>query len=151
LWFRQKMSVLDLSARPEALIHHTAARLEHDLPFRERVVRLLRHADLGISDLELPKIIHSSSASPPNPDDADNPELPTILFGRPVSSSWFHEMTGQLLQSVHRTPDGEAVRFDFLEAESNGTQRFFALAGPWLDALDQGALLVLDELDCSMH
>jgi AAA15 family ATPase/GTPase len=43
------------------------------------------------------------------------------------------------------------IRFNFLEAESNGTQRFFALAGPWLDALDQGALLVLDELDCSMH
>jgi AAA15 family ATPase/GTPase len=35
--------------------------------------------------------------------------------------------------------------------ESNGTQRFFALAGPFLDALDQGSVVVIDELDCSMH
>jgi AAA15 family ATPase/GTPase len=55
------------------------------------------------------------------------------------------------IRSIHRSPGGEVVRFNFLEAESNGTQRFFALAGPWLDALDQGALLVIDELDCSMH
>jgi AAA15 family ATPase/GTPase len=57
----------------------------------------------------------------------------------------------QAIRSVHRSPGGEIVRFNFLEAESNGTQRFLALAGPWLDALDQGAALEIDELDCSMH
>jgi AAA15 family ATPase/GTPase len=56
------------------------------------------------------------------------------------------------IQSLHRIPGVEAtVPFDFLQAESNGAQRFFALAGPFLDALDKGALLVIDELDCSMH
>jgi hypothetical protein len=68
-----------------------------------------------------------------------------------LMSGAVHFPTGHTIRSVHRSPSGEAVRFDFLEAESNGTQRFFALAGLWLDALDQGALLVIDELDCSMH
>jgi AAA15 family ATPase/GTPase len=35
--------------------------------------------------------------------------------------------------------------------ESNGTQRFFALAGPFLDALAKGTVVVVDELECSMH
>ncbi len=58
LWFRQKTSVVDLSASPEPLIDQTASRLEDDPGFRERLVRLIRHADLGISDLELPPMIH---------------------------------------------------------------------------------------------
>jgi len=149
LWFRQKMSVLNSPDQLDALIHQTARRLEHDLTFRERIVRLLRHADLGISDLELPPILHSFSS--PSPDHADDPDLPMKLFGRPGSSSRAYEPTGQLLQSIHQSQSGDRVPFSFLEAESNGTQRFFALAGLWLDALDQGGLLVIDELDSSMH
>jgi hypothetical protein len=53
LWFRQKMSVLDLSTSPAPLIDQTAGRLKDDAAFRERVLRLIRHADLGISDLEV--------------------------------------------------------------------------------------------------
>ena len=41
--------------------------------------------------------------------------------------------------------------FTLTEDESRGTQRFFALAGPILDALDRGQLVVLDEFECSMH
>src|SRR5207249_2450489 len=72
--------------------------------------------------------------------------MPTSFTGGSVYFPTIHT-----IRSLHRSLGGEAVRFNFLEAESNGTQRFFALVGPWLDALDQGALLVIDELDCSMH
>ena len=41
--------------------------------------------------------------------------------------------------------------FSLEEDESNGTQRFFGIVGVVLDALDHGDLLVVDELDCSMH
>ncbi|MCI0460156.1 MAG: AAA family ATPase [Gemmataceae bacterium] len=154
LWFRQKMAVLDLSTSPTSLIDQTAMRLKDDATFRERVLRLIRHADLGISDLEVSEEqsrVFSGS-------------VPARLSGRyaVVLPHWYptmatgavntaHVPTAPTIRSIHRSADGEAVPFDFLEAESNGTQRFFALAGPWLDALDQGALLVIDELDCSMH
>ena len=125
LWFRQKMLVLDLSASPESLINQTAMRFKEDATFRERVMRLIRHADLGISELEVSEEQRGF-----------------------ITAQYFPTAA---IRSVHRLSGGEAVRFNFLEAESNGTQRFFALAGPWLDALDQGALLAIDELDCSMH
>lgn len=44
-----------------------------------------------------------------------------------------------------------SVTFDFYQNESCGTQRLLALAGPYNDALSSGALLVIDEIDCSMH
>jgi hypothetical protein len=175
LWFRQMMSVLDLSTSPESLIDQTALRLKDDPTFRERVLRLIRHADLGISDLEVSEEQGRYSTW--------IPPASTFVGGVPVSSgnasgftmtavnvplslpsplgsgTWTTTLpsnsvsfpTVHTIRSIHRLPGGETVRFNFLEAESHGTQRFFALAGLWLDALDHGALLVIDELDCSMH
>lgn len=49
----------------------------------------------------------------------------------------------------HTTPKGSAT-FELLE-ESTGTQRLFALAAPVLDVLRDGRILVVDELDASLH
>jgi uncharacterized protein len=155
LWFRQKMSVLDLSTSPVGLVEKTALRIKGDAAFRERVSKLIRHAGLGISGLEvseekpLMSRLGTSALLAPG---LDPPVLTGLLSsGRTDSDVWaqFRYIT---LRSLHRSPGSqEAVWFNFLEAESNGTQRFFALTGPWLDALDKGGLLVIDELDCSMH
>lgn len=54
---------------------------------------------------------------------------------------------------VHRTKDGDGdKKFPMpLEQESAGTQRFFARIGPWLQALEKGGVLFVDELEASMH
>lgn len=38
-----------------------------------------------------------------------------------------------------------------LEEESDGTQKVFALAGPWLDTLQNGYVIVMDELHDNLH
>jgi len=38
-----------------------------------------------------------------------------------------------------------------LEEESHGTQQLFGLAGPILDVLDDGRVLLVDEIDASLH
>ncbi len=148
LWFRQKMLVLDLSDSPASLIDRTAGRIKKDETFRERVLRLIRHADLGISDLKVfeePRRVFQATLVPSDSGSLVPSgvlkELPASSMGLPGSYT---------IRSIHGSTHDE-VAFDFLEAESSGTQRFFALVGPWLEALDQGALLVIDEFDCSMH
>jgi AAA15 family ATPase/GTPase len=49
----------------------------------------------------------------------------------------------------HRV-EGRDYTFDLPE-ESAGTQLFFGLAGPLLDILEKGRILVVDELDSSLH
>lgn len=51
----------------------------------------------------------------------------------------------------HRAPDGGEVSMDFLTEESLGTHAWFAFLGPLLTVLDQGAALLVDELDSSLH
>ncbi|RFC72761.1 ATP-binding protein [Streptomyces sp. AcE210] len=51
---------------------------------------------------------------------------------------------------LHGGSDSDAVAFDW-DKESFGTRSWFALIGPLLLALDNGAVLLIDELDASLH
>ena len=143
LWFREKLWPFNFSDPPRSLVRLSARYVKDNPRVRGRVVQLLRHADIGISDLaieeeplkvdDLPKEVREKVLAAMKQDGEANPTVISI-------------------RSVHDTANhGRRVEFDFETDESSGTQRLFALAGPVLDALDKGALVVADELDCSMH
>ena len=59
-----------------------------------------------------------------------------------------------VITTTHRIQNesGGTEYFQLLmEQESSGTQRFFSRIGGWLQALDSGSLLVVDEIEASMH
>jgi len=94
-----------------------------DVPPRERALALLRLADLGIEDVTFAEY------------EVQLPDGKTVRRRRP--------------QLVHRA--GSARRPFELRDESEGTRTWFGLIGPVLSALDQGRLVVVDELDASLH
>lgn len=55
-----------------------------------------------------------------------------------------------LLELAHRSASGEEVYFEF-ERESAGTRRLVVVLAHVFAALDAGTLLVVDELDASLH
>lgn len=57
----------------------------------------------------------------------------------------------ELLQPVFEHTVGPQRAIFGLADESLGTQKLFALAGPLLDVLSKGTLLVIDEMDRSLH
>ena len=59
-----------------------------------------------------------------------------------------------IITTTHRIihEDGSVEYFQLqMEQESAGTQHFFARIGGWLQALENGALLVVDEIEDSLH
>ena len=59
-----------------------------------------------------------------------------------------------VITTTHRVigADGSVEHFQLLmDQESSGTQRFFSRIGGWLQALENGALLVVDEIEDSLH
>lgn len=59
-----------------------------------------------------------------------------------------------VITTTHRIigEDGSVEHFQLLmDQESSGTQRYFARIGGWLQALENGALLVVDEIEDSLH
>jgi AAA15 family ATPase/GTPase len=45
----------------------------------------------------------------------------------------------------------DRITFDFESQESEGTQKIISLLGPWLDALENGRILIVDEMDARLH
>jgi len=59
---------------------------------------------------------------------------------------------GVIMHHRLKCENGENYGFALrLEGESKGTQRFFARIGPWIDALEKGGVLFVDEIEASMH
>ncbi|MEV8391255.1 MULTISPECIES: AAA family ATPase [unclassified Streptomyces] len=61
-----------------------------------------------------------------------------------------HPGDASTVRLVHTAGDGTRAALDW-DRESFGTRSWFALLGPMLLALDEGAVLLVDELDSSLH
>lgn len=143
-WLRSGMRVVDFSSiRSRHLMVDTAHRVKDDPNFKARVLEILRDADLGISGLQIedePFVIPESIPS----------ELRDAMttFQKLAGPGNFRSLS---VTTLHEDSAGKMVPFSFENEESLGTQRFFTLLSPILQALDNGSVLVVDELDCSMH
>jgi hypothetical protein len=111
LWLVAPERDLDVRAAWTRRLLKGADHAEH---LHERIVELLRSADLGVTRLDT------------------DPETGEIRL-------W------------HRTQEGGEVPLDFPTEESLGTHAWFAFLGPMLMVLDRGGVLLVDELDSSLH
>jgi len=107
---------------------------------KARVMKFLRVADLDISDVELSKKEFDPDDLPRDIPASIREDLVRKLDGKSIHT----------LHTVHTTESGRRVLLDF-ENESDGTQKIFALAGPWIDSLNNGYTLVIDELHDNLH
>ncbi|WP_377541521.1 AAA family ATPase [Micromonospora zhanjiangensis] len=57
----------------------------------------------------------------------------------------------QQVRLLHHSTTGTPVPLEFVRQESLGTSAWFSFLGPLLDVLDQGSVLMVDELDASLH
>lgn len=55
------------------------------------------------------------------------------------------------ITTTHADVDGKPAVFDFIKHESAGTQRLAGLVGIILHTLKTGGVLLIDELECSLH
>lgn len=145
-WFRKTFWIFDLSYPPMHLGQSTAERISEDQEFRNRVIRFIREADFGINNIAA----REEEAMTNIPGDAPKELREVFVTLQKLAGNT--KLTHFSVTTEHSLNGGEAqISFSLEEDESNGTQRFFALAGPILSALSDGDLLVIDEIDCSMH
>ncbi len=161
-WFTGRLWNLSLASPHFMRMQHTANRLANDHAFLLSVGKLVRDADVGIVGLAVKKDTRLKDPKATN-------SLASVMSAMAEQFSILAEgttaaETGKLwplsmdannmlsIQTLHRIPDSDEIaEFSLTDDESNGTQRFLGILGPILEALDRGDLLVVDELDCSMH
>ena len=149
------------ATRPDALLLSTAVRLNilqlqpicdwfservqvagiggwnYDLSLRccrderkDRVVQFLRAAGLAISDVRL---LESGGDT------------------EPVARGLNPSIAQGVIRLRRDVPGTDVERELDLAEESFGTQKIFALAGPWIDALDNGYVIAADDFHGNLH
>ncbi|MCY4344018.1 MAG: ATP-binding protein [Gammaproteobacteria bacterium] len=107
---------------------------------KHEVIGFLQQADLAVSGIQLVEEGFS-----PHMISGDMPSALREAMARELSDAKIIRP-----QLSHRSTEGRTVEID-LDEESDGTQKIFALAGPWIDALENGYVVVLDELHGHLH
>ena len=134
-WFKKRLRVTGAQGWPESFSMSWC----HDQR-KSEIVDFLKVADLGIADI---RVVEKEFQPQQLRRDMD-PNLKRLLAEK------FAEKRISELRLSHNTGNSLSSELQ-LRDESDGTQRIFALAGPWLDSLKNGNVIVFDELHASLH
>ena len=142
-WFKDNLGIIGVADHP-GLIRYTINKLNEDVKMKEFILKALIEADLGINNLFASFEVISID------------ELPIQIreqFKTIISDSE-QNLEKLDITTIHKVLDEigneNYVEFDF-EEESEGTKRLFSLIGLWIDSLNNGRVLVVDELDTKLH
>jgi len=132
-WFKDDLRVIGSTDNPDLV--DVTARMMKTESMKELILKALLQADVGIEDI-------SVDTKKVKIDDLPK-DMPQEL--KKIIMSNKEEIDQTEIKTIHK-----GVKFEF-EEESDGTVRLFSLIGPWIDALKNGRILVVDELDIELH
>ena len=116
---------------PESITEFSIADRFSDFQDQEKIKDIIKQADIGITDVSAREVNFSE----------DQAEIMNKII----------ELKSiKRLEFSHSTADGKPAILKY-HLESRGTQVFLTLLLPALYALSEGSVLVIDELDTSLH
>lgn len=120
--------------------------------YRDEILRFVKKLDVGVDDIQIRK----SPLTLPSVDKVPDEFKGLIEELKKVSSSINIGMEQMDILTAHRkfSADGQIAGvelFDIDDNESEGTKRIFSMAGPLVDTLKNGTVLLVDELDARLH
>lgn len=142
-WFG-RLNMIDAVENEEYISE--AMRQMEDEKYKTELVSLIKTADIGIEDVlldekDIPKSV------------IEEMHLPIELKKQFLASDSLKDMS---LLTHHKKYDENnnevgMTTFELDKEESKGTQKFFKMSAPILNTLREGKVLIIDELDASLH
>ena len=136
-WFKIHLRFLRVNSDFPALPPgHTAEYIQRGANQKNAVVRLLRHGDIGILSATTTEHEILRNQLPK--------DFPESVIEKVIKNKRLEVTLG------HRGAEGREYALPWKD-ESSGTQKLFSLAGPWLEILEKGYVVGVDEIESSMH
>lgn len=138
-FFRKDIVVV---SNKEERLDRVLRKMSEDEKYRQVVAKFIKSADFGLEDI---------SVKPPSFDEF----LKQVNFKEDVDDAtkkeFFDKVHPLEAKTYHKTEDGGTKEAPFSRMESDGTQMYLALSAPILNALSGERVLLIDELDESLH
>lgn len=107
---------------------------------KSKVLEFLNAADFDIHDVKIDREKFDPDSLPDELSESVREQMIKAMKGKEIMD----------IKTIHKSESGNLIPMDFRE-ESDGTQKFFSFAGPWIDVLSKGYVLVIDELHDNLH
>ncbi len=142
-WFRESLFIIEMSGN-DALTDDAIEKMNKNRKFKGRVIEALKIADMGVVDLK--------GKNRRVPLDEARKKLPPQIIGMmTMSGADFIERNVLLIHEV-KDLNGNLSRLPMrLENESEGTRKLLAIIGPIINKLEEGGVIVIDELETKLH
>ncbi len=136
-WFTNKLKIASVNGWNSSFTMNKCL----DEKYKKNILRFLKTADMDIENIE----IEVGKFDPSNlPDD-----MPVELKEQIIQDLKGKELI-EGAKFYHLDNYGKQVALDFDE-ESDGTKKLFSFIGPWIDSLENGNVLLIDELHDNFH
>lgn len=135
-WFKKFKIISGLN--DDTYRNFTLKRMKED-GFKRDILGLLEIADLGIEDINVEERAM---------DENDLAKLPDVVQSLFKSAS---KAISTRINTIRKKEDNSGQIFDLEDEESEGTKKIFFLSGPIMDSLQNGNVLIVDELDSRLH
>ncbi len=146
-WFCN-MKILGSDLNPT----NTIDFIEENEHSKEHILNYLRKADIGIEDVdyeikneEIDEASHLNVIKAFIEDYEPNDEVKFKIARKSFNIKSKHNIYDESNNYV------DSILVPFAKYESEGTKKLFSLLGPVFDALDNGNLLIIDEIDSKLH
>jgi AAA15 family ATPase/GTPase len=136
-WFQKDLVFID-SPTGQGLSSSPSIELLKTEEGKKRILHFMLAADPSIADIKL---------------DMKKPDEDKIHFPNSIPLEVQNYFKKEILNKDHpiiNFTHGGNVSLGIFD-ESEGTQKLLAYAGHWIDAIDNGRTLIIDELDNSLH
>ena len=111
-----------------------------------KLLNFYKKLDLGFDDISINKKLFDPKELPKDMSESILRQLVTDLEGAfRIDIKTIHKKFNAKNKAVGN------VEFDMRSQESSGTNKLFNISGPVFDVLNDGGVLVVDELDASLH
>jgi len=137
-WLNNNLTIIDPKTSLEKF---TVDKIINNNSVNTRIKNTLNKVIEGIEDIKINEI------------EIDSKDLPLLKFLNEEAKEKILNNNEKLtsVSIFHKMNDSEElVEFDLAD-ESDGTQKLFGLLGIFIDILDNGSTLVVDELDVRLH
>ena len=135
-WFKNNLKISGISGWTDSF----TSVMSQEEEGREKILKLMQSSGIDIQGLNVKKEKLTFESLPKEiPDEIKQEILKDHSDGEVIN-----------VKFAHKTSSGGIELFN-KQDESDGTQKLFKLAGPWLDVLEKGYTIVIDELNNSLH
>lgn len=148
-WFKKITYISALEGKFD--INYSIHKAKNNPIFKQKLLAFIQKLDIGIENIEIDEISIEEQVKkmPSNLPEEIKKLLETVKYSNPNAKGFYASTVRNKYDDLNNVV--EQINFDINNMESDGTKKIIGLFAYWFDIFENNRILIIDELDSSLH